>query len=100
MYPVNFTKNDTKFFLSLHYNGTNRYLFVNGTVVIKFKVKDSKIVAYPLYLGNSSIEFFVDKMKHTRLNRYVYDFSVDYDAILVDVILDNHKYLMTKHGMK
>ena len=24
----------------------------------------------------------------------VYDFSVDYDAIEVDDILDNHKYLM------
>ena len=39
-------------------------------------------------------------MKHTRLNGYIYDFSVDYDAILVDVILDNHKYLMKMHGMK
>ena len=27
---------------------------------------------------------------------YVYDFSVDYDAILVDDILDIHKYLIKK----
>ena len=39
-------------------------------------------------------------MKNTRLNGYVYGFSVDYDAIAVDDILDIHKHLMTKHGMK
>ena len=35
-------------------------------------------------------------MKKTGLNGYVYDFSVDYDAIAVDHILDIHKYLMKK----
>ena len=30
---------------------------------------------------------------------YVYDFSVDYDALVVDDILDNHKYLMKKNNM-
>ena len=29
-------------------------------------------------------------MKNTKLNGYVYDFSVDYDAIAVDSILDIH----------
>ena len=31
LYPVNFTKENTKFCLSLHYNWANSYLFVNGT---------------------------------------------------------------------
>ena len=31
LYSINFTKEDTKFCLSLHYNGPNSYLFVNGT---------------------------------------------------------------------
>ena len=35
-------------------------------------------------------------MKKTRLNGCVYDFSVDYDAIAVDDILDIHKYFMKK----
>ena len=39
-------------------------------------------------------------MKNTGLNGYVYDFSVDYDAIAVDDILDIHKYLMKKHDIK
>ena len=30
MYSINFTKVNTKFCLSLHYNGANSYLFVNG----------------------------------------------------------------------
>ena len=38
-------------------------------------------------------------MKKTGLNGYVYDFSVDYDAIAVDDILGIHKYLMKKNNM-
>ena len=41
----------------------------------------------------------VDNMKDTGLNRYVYDFSVDYNAIAVDDIKDIHKYLMNKSNM-
>ena len=35
-------------------------------------------------------------MKKTGLNGYVYDFTVDYDAIVVDDILDIHNYSMKK----
>ena len=52
MYSINFTKNNTKFCLSLHYNGANIYLFV--TEIIKFKGKNSEILAYSLCLGNIS----------------------------------------------
>ena len=45
MYSVNFTVTRKKFCLSLHYNGANSYLFVNGTEIIKFKAKNSEIVA-------------------------------------------------------
>ena len=48
--------------------------------------KDSEIVATPLCLGNISEDFSVHNMKKTGLNGYVYDFSVDYDAIAVDDI--------------
>ena len=43
--------------------------------------------------------FSVDNMKKTGLYGYVYDISVDYDAITVDDILDIHKYLMKKNNM-
>ena len=71
-------------------------MFVNGTEVYKFKAKYSEIIATPLCLGNISKDFSVDNMKKTGLNGYVYDFSVDYDSIAVDNILDIHKYLMEK----
>ena len=80
----NFTENNKKFCVSLHYNGANGYLFVNGTKIHKFKAKDSKIVAIPLCLGNISKYFSEDNMEKTRLNGYVYDVSVDYDTIAVD----------------
>ena len=99
MHSINFTENNKKSFLSVHYNGANNYLFVNGTEIHKFKAKDSEIVASPLYLGNISKDFSVDNMKKTGLNEYVYDFSVDYDAIIDDDILDIHKYLMEKNGI-
>ena len=54
IYSVNFTKGNTKLCLSLHYNGANSYLFVDGTEIIKFKAKDPKITPYELYLGNIS----------------------------------------------
>ena len=99
MYSVNFTDNGDKYCLSLHYNGANSYLFVNGTEIIKFKAKDSKIVASPLCLGNISKDCSVDNMKDTGLNGYVDDFSVDYNATDVDDTKDIHKYLMKKHNI-
>ena len=86
----------------MHYNGANRYLFVNGTEIYKFKAKDSKIVATPLSLGNISKDWSVDNMKKPGFNGYVYDFndfSVDYGAIEVDDIKDIHKYLMRKNNI-
>ena len=98
MYSINFTEHNKKFCLSLHYNGANSYLFVNGTEIYKFKAKDSEIVATPLCLGNISKDWSVDNTKRTGLNGYVYDFSVDY-AIAVDDILDMHKYLIKKNNL-
>ena len=68
---MNFTENNNKICLSLHYNETNSYLFVNGTEIVKFKAEDPEIVATPLCLGNISKDFSIDIMKKTRLNGYV-----------------------------
>ena len=38
-------------------------------------------------------------MKITGVNGYVYDFSVNYDAIAVDDILEIHNYLMKKNDI-
>ena len=96
MYSINFTVTKKRFCLSLHYNGSNSYLFVNGTEIYKFKAKDSEIVPSPLCLGNISKDWSVDNMKRTGFTGYVHDFSVDYDDIEVDTIKDIHKNLMKK----
>ena len=82
--------------LSLHYNGANSYLFVNGIEIYKFKAKDSEIVATQLCLGNISKYWSVDNIKRTEFTGYVRDFSVAYDVTDVDDIKDIHKYLMKK----
>ena len=51
-------------------------------------------------LGNISKDWSIDNMKKTRLKGFVYDFSVDYDAVAVSDILDIHKHLMGKNTIK
>ena len=97
LHSINFTKTNTKFCLSLHYNEANSYLFVNGIGIHKFKGKDYEIVATPLCLGNISKDVSLENMKKAGLTGYIYDFSFDYDAIAVYDILDIHKYLMEKY---
>ena len=88
MYTPNFTVSGKKVCLSLHYNGDNSYLFLNGRQIVKFKAANSEIAPYPLCLENIS--------NATGLYVYVYDFSVDYRAITSDNIHDIHNYLMKK----
>ena len=83
----------------MHHNEANSFLLVNGTKIYKFKAKDSEIVAAPLCLGNISKDWSVDNMKKTEFDGYVYDFSVDCNAIADDDILGIHKYLMKKNNI-
>ena len=99
MYSINVIKKNTKFCLSLHFNGANSCLFVNGTEIIKFKAKDSEIHAYSLCLGNISKDWSQDNMKNTGFNGYIYDFTTDYNAIATSDIIDIYKYLMKKNGI-
>ena len=83
----------------MHYNGANSYLFVNGTEIIKFKAKDSEILAYSLCLGNILKDWSQDNMKKTGFNGYIYDSSTDYNAITVSDIQNIHNCLMKKNGI-
>ena len=71
---INFAQNNRTFCLSLHYNGANSCLFVNGTKIIRFKAKDSGIVATPICVENVSIDWSIDDIKTTGLKGYTYDF--------------------------
>ena len=95
-YSINYAES-RKTFLSLYNNEAASYLFVNGVGIQKLKAKDPEINAIPLWLGNISNNFSVDHAKKTGFNGYVYNFSVDYDAIAVDDILNIHNYLMKNH---
>ena len=63
IYSINFTEHNKNVCLSLHYNGANTYLFVNGKEIHKLRAKDSEIVATPLHLGNFSKDWTVENMK-------------------------------------
>ena len=65
---LNFTESNKNFCLSLHYNGANSYLFVNGTEIHKFKANDFEIMT-TLCLGNISKDWSVDNMKKKTTNK-------------------------------
>ena len=98
MYSPNFSEENKIFCLSLHYNGNNSYLFVNGKQITKFKAKKSEIKANQLTLGSTSTSANLSsiEIKDCKLYGNVYDFSVDYSAISNDKIHDIHAYLMRK----
>ena len=83
----------------MDYNETNSYAFVNGLEIVRFKAKDSELKASPSCLGNDSKDFSVDNMKSTGFHGFVEDFSVAYDDVTVDDILDIHKCLMKRNDM-
>ena len=66
-YRINFTQSGKRFVLSLHYNGSNRFLFVNTKNIYQFIAKDSEIKSYALCLGNISKDFTINNMKKTGL---------------------------------
>ena len=94
-YPINFTKPNKRFSLSLHYNLSNSFLFVNATKIYEFKAKDSEIKDYTLCLDNILKDFTINTMKKkTGLKGIANFFSVDFNPIDINDILDIHKYLM------
>ena len=80
LYSQNFTATNKKFALSLHYNGDDSYLFVNGKRELKFKAKDDQIVEEILCLGNISDDWTAANAQKTGLWGEIYDFAVDYTS--------------------
>ena len=99
-YYRNFTDPGKKFVLSLHYNGDDSYLFVNGRQELKFKAKNDQLVKEKLCIGNFSDQWTTSESGKTGLYGNIYDFAVDYEAIIgVGPIYDMHRFLMTKHNV-
>ena len=96
-HAINFTQPRKRFVLSLHYNESNSFLFVDATKLYQFKAKDSKIKDYTLCLVNISKDFTINNMKKkTGLKGVVKFFPVDFNSIDTIDILDIHKYLMKR----
>ena len=96
----NFTDFGKKIMLSLHYNGDDSYLFVNGRQELKFKCKTDQLVKEKLCIGDLSDQWTTSKSEKTGLYGNIYDFVVDYEQVLgVKYIYDMHKYLITKHNI-
>ena len=99
-YFRNFTEPNVKFVLSLHYNGDDSYLFVNGRQELKFKCKTDQLIKEKLCIGNLSDQWTASESEKTGLYGNIYDFVVDYEQILgVNPIYDMHRCLMTKHNI-
>ena len=91
IYYRNFTNLGHKFVLSLHYNGNNSYLYVNG---------NQELVKEKLCLGNLSDQWTTSESEKTGLHGKIYDFVVDYEQITGTVkIVDMHRYLINKHNI-
>ena len=105
----NFRAENKIFVLSLHYNGDNSFLFVNGQKVTQFKAKDSVFnnarvltlgaLTVPVYPSGANNRLSPKTVNDTKLYGNVYDFSVDHSPISNKNILKIHKYLMKKNGL-
>ena len=80
--------------LNLHFKGRNNFFLVNVVGMNYLKAKDSEIKPYPFCIGNILKDFTIDGIKRAGLKEYVHAFSVGYNIIDTNNILDIHKYLM------
>ena len=62
-YSINFSRSERKICLSLHYNGSKSFLFVNATKIYQLQAKNSEIKPYILCSGNISKDFAATNMK-------------------------------------
>ena len=93
-YAIDFAYLQKRFALCLHYNGSNSFLFINNTKIYQFKANDSEIKDYTLCLGISSKDFITINMKKIGLRGSIKFFSVDFDPVDINDILDSCKYLL------
>ena len=91
-YSPNFSAENKIFVLSLHYNGDNFFMFVNGQKVTQFKAKDNIInnrsiraltlrtLTTAAHLSGANNRLSLKNITDAKLygNVYDYDFSVDY----------------------
>ena len=65
IYPINLTQPNKRFILTLHYNGSNCFLFVNATNMYQLKTKNSEVNDYAPCVANISKNFAINNTKKT-----------------------------------
>ena len=86
--------------MSLHHNGDNSYLFVNGKEELKFKSSVNYLDRNLLCVGNPLSDWSLTNSTKAGLYGNVYEFAVDYVPLSgVKTIYDIHIYLMKKHNI-
>ena len=96
-YTPDFTSDNKITCLSLHYNGDNSFLFVNGKQITQFKA-NAGINKYPIAIGNIAdrADLPDSDIKVNKFYGNIYDFSVSYEQISKENILKSPTYLMKK----
>ena len=84
-YSINYTQPRKRFVLSLHYNRSNSFLFVNATKIYQFKAKDSEIKDCTLRLGNVSKDFAINNMKRTGLKGIIHFFLLTLILLILTI---------------
>ena len=78
---VNRSQSNKKIILSIHYNGDNSCLFINGVKQFQFKAMSSLNFSNPLIIGNTSKNFpSQSDYEKASLNGEIYDFLVSYQS--------------------
>ena len=80
IYKTNFTAPNKKFVLSLHYNGKDSYLFVNGSQELKFKAQSftNDMKSKVFCIGNIPSDWSSSNSTKTGPYGNVYNFAIDY----------------------
>ena len=81
---------DKMYVMSIHYNGYESYLLINGTQGVKFTAA-SNLGKNKFCIGNISDKFSDSEMGSTGLFGNIYDLSIDYWPHSVSKIHVTHK---------
>ena len=97
---VNGSQMDKNLVLSLHYDGSDSYLFINCVKQFQFKAMDKLNFKNSLLIGSVAGNFeTITEYGKTSLKGDIYDFAVDYEKADLPKIYDIHRYLMKKHSI-
>lgn len=81
-------------FKSLHYNGSNNFLYVNDVKIYQFKVKGLDMKPHLICVSNIS-KSFADGNIELNLTKWIYMiFFADYGIFDISNIVDIHKDVM------